>query len=287
VGTGYLNQGRFAMLAQRASAIAVAFLLCGSSVLAPSVAAGASPTVAATGNQQGFSVAVSGNTAVVGAPGANNHSGIAHIWERGGGGQPWQQVVTLTDPRKASNDDYGWAVAVFSTNTATYVAIGGNEQNGKPDVVYVYEGSGKTWHRQARLFDSDGHSKDMFGSAMAISSTVLVVGAPAVSGNSGTVYIYKRSGQQWNQQATVTDPGDTSQDLFGRSVSTSGNEVLAGAVDTAYIFTNASGHSWTQTVVLRNPGSPKDNFGYGVYLDATTATIGRRVACPERRLGRR
>jgi WD40 repeat protein len=97
--------------------------------------------------------------------------------------------------------------------------------------------------------------------------------------------MYKRSGNQWNPQATVVDPGDASNDLFGRSVSTSGNEVLAGAVDVAYVFTNASGHEWTQTAVLRNPGSAKDNFGYGVNLDGTTAAIGAPGGVPGTLIG--
>jgi WD40 repeat protein len=242
---------------------------------------------AATGNHEGFSVAISGSYAVVGAPGTNNNTGTASVyqWIHQGGVNPWRKVATLPDPRGAKNDGYAWAVAINSTTSATYVAIGGNEQNGKPDVVYIYEGSGKTWHLQSTLFDPDGQSADMFGAAMAISSTVLAVGAPAVNGSSGIVYIYKRSGQSWTQQATETDPGDAANDLFGRSVSTAGNEVLAGAVGTAYVFTNASGHAWTLTAVLRNPGSANDNFGYAASLDTTTVVIGAPGGVPGTPIG--
>ena len=319
MNTGFLNQGRFAISAQRVSVIGVTSLLVGASVLAASVAANASPTqtagqiswlrgstratlpaestelraaiqrkigrplgdahswgensvTAATGNREGFSVAISGNTAVVGAPGQAGNVGTAYVWEHHEG-RPWQQEAALPDPRGASNDEYGWAVAISSTSKATYVAVGSNEQNSKPDVVYIYEGSGKTWHLQATLYDPDGNSTDMFGAAMAISGTVLAIGAPGVSGNSGIVYIYTRSGQVWTLQATETDPGDASNDLFGRSVSTSGTEVLAGGVGISYVFTNASG-KWVQTAVLRNPGSASDNFGYAVKLAGVTAVVG-------------
>jgi WD40 repeat protein len=230
------------------------------------------------GSQQGFSVAISGNVAVAGAPGVNGDTGSASLWQRQGG--PFRQVATLPDPRRAKGDHYGWAVAVSSTKSGTYVAIGGNESNGKRDLVYIYKGSGKTWLLQATLPDPNSHSKDMYGEAMAISGTAFVVGAPGVTGNEGKIYIYQRSGHQWNLQATEGDPGDAANDLFGRSVSTSGDEVLAGAADAAYVFTNESGNQWTQTAVLRNPGSPKDNFGYAVNIDAAMAVAGAPGSAP-------
>ncbi len=299
-----MNGGRLhggglpALVPHGASRLSAVGLLLAGSVLAGSLAAAAAPPASqarpagwggtslagSTGNQQGFSVAVSGNVAVVGAPGVNNGSGVAKLWVHHGG-QPWHSEVTLSDPRKAKDDGYAWSVAISSTKAATYVAIGGNEQNGKRDFIYIYEGSGKTWHREASIADPGSNSTDLYGEAMAISSNVLVVGAPGINGNMGTIYIYKRSGQQWNLQAAEVDPGDASNDLFGRSVSTTGDEVLAGAVGLAYVFTNESGNQWTQTAVLRNPGAANDNFGYAANLDAATAVIGAPGGVPGTLIG--
>jgi hypothetical protein len=223
-------------------------------------------------DQAGFSVAISGNTAVVGAPGMAKDAGTAYIYEREG--ERWRREATLPDPRGAPHDDYAWAVAISDAGTRTYVAVGGNDTNGDPDRVYIYEGSGKRWHREATLDDPGGHSKDMYGESMAISGTTLVVSAPCIDDNMGDIYIYERFGQQWTMQAAETDPAAKPDDLFGRSASTSGNRVLVGAVDVAYVYTNTRKFGWQLTAVLHNPGTKKDNFGTGAYLEGSTAVIG-------------
>lgn len=235
-------------------------------------------SVATTGNKKGFSVAIAGDVAVVGAPGQSNNIGAAFIWEYRAG-QSWQQAATLPDPRNASNDEYGSAVAISSTSAGTYVAVGSNEQNTEPNVVYTYKESGSAWDKQATLTDPDGYSSDKFGRALAISGNVLAIGAPGVKNNSGTVYIYNRSGTKWNQQAARPDPGDASGDMFGRSVSTSDSKVLAGADGISYVYNDASG-SWPQSAVLKNPGSASDNFGYAVNITAGTAVVGAPGGSP-------
>jgi WD40 repeat protein len=278
-GAGKLGAAALAASVLATSAMAAPM---GSQAKAPGL-----PSRGPAGSHEGFSVAISGNYAVVGAPGAVNDTGAAYVyqWANQGGANTWSKVATLPDPRKAKNDGYAWAVAISSTEAATYVAVGGNEQNGKRDFIYIYEGSGKTWRREASIADPGSNSTDLYGEAMAVSSTVLVVGAPGINGNMGTIYLYDRSGRRWNLQAAEVDPGDASGDTFGRSVSTSGDEVLAGAVGLAYVFTNVSGNKWTETAVLRNPGAAKDNFGYAASLDATTAVIGAPGGVPGTRIG--
>jgi WD40 repeat protein len=319
MSAGHVSLGRRATLARHAfSNFGIAGLLLGTAVAAASlVPAGStgrsagdaqsfrSPTHAAlaaartgprealeltakreisgsTGNQDGFSVGISGDYAVVGAPGVTGNAGAAYIYRWSG--VAWTQQIGLPDPRGLAGDGYGWSVAVSSTASATYVAIGGDEQNSDPDVIYVYKGSGKTWTPQSTLYDPNGTSTDMFGAAITIPSTVLAVGAPGVAGKSGATYIYDRSGSSWDSQATETDPGEASNDMFGRSVSTTGDKVIVGAVNIAYVFTSASG-KWTQTKVFSNPGSAKDNFGYATTLDGPTAVIGAPGGVPGTPIG--
>jgi len=183
-------------------------------------------------------------------------------------------VVALPDPRGAQNDDYAWSVAISSTKAGTYVAIGSNASNGQLNNVYVYKGSGPTWKLQATITDPGGDTPDRFGNALAISSTTLVVGAYCDTDNLGAAYIFHRSGSTWTQQVKLLDPGNNAGDNYGNAVAVSGNTVLVGAVDAAYIYTNKTGHGWVQTATLANPGKSDDNFGESVAIAGTTAVIG-------------
>jgi Tol biopolymer transport system component len=216
--------------------------------------------------------------AVVGAPGMAKNTGTAYVYERSG--TRWTKEAVLPDPRGAPSDYYAWAVAISSTKSGNYVAVGGNDANGKPDRVYIYKGSGKTWHIQQTINDIGGQSSDMFGDAIAISGNTLVVSATCVNNNSGTMYVWLRFSERWTLEATEVDPAGQPNDFFGQSVSISGNEILAGAVDAAYVYTGTPKHHWFRTAVFQNPGSPDDNFGYGVALSGTKAVIGAPGGVP-------
>ena len=240
---------------------------------------GSTSQAESTENQQGLSVSISGNIAVSSVPGANNNTGVAYIYDRyeHGGGQ-WDKKWALPDPRKAEGDYYSWSVAISSTTAGTYVAIGGNDNNGEPDFVYVYKASGNVWQQEAKIPDPGNNYLDMFGDALAISSTTLVVGASCENDYRGAAYIYQRSGTQWNRMASMSDPLGNSGDGYGYSVAVSGNTVLVGDLDVAYAYTRTPGQGWPQTAAIKNPGPSNDNFGQSVTLSGTTAVIGAPYA---------
>jgi FG-GAP repeat len=234
-------------------------------------------------NLEGYSVAISGPTAVVGLPGLRKDAGAAYIYIRENG--QWHHEATLTDPRNADNDVFGGAVSMVSTADGTYVVIGDQDPysvgNGRPDVVYVYKGSGRTWRRQETLRNPDKSSAsiyDAFGGSVSISPTALVIGAPGY-GNTydyGAAYIYMRSGSRWILRASLNDPVSRPEplDTFGQSVAVSGRTVIIGATDASYVYTRTSGNGWPLTAKLRNPGPRRDNFGASVSLSGLTALIG-------------
>jgi FG-GAP repeat protein len=225
-----------------------------------------------TGNQKGFSVAISGSIAVISLPGLSQNAGAAYIYERTG--NTWLKKATLPDPRGFSNDEYAWAVAVSSTKAGNYVVIGGNDTNGQRDYVYVYTGSGSTWTQQAKIGDPGPSSSDMFGDALAISGTTLVVGASCVSQDSGAAYIYERTGTRWSLKNHTVDPVGKALDSYGGSVAVSGGTVMVGAVGNAYVYTSESG-IWVHTATIHNPSTDgQDNFGESVALTGTTGVIG-------------
>ncbi len=253
----------------------------GHSRAASSVQSVCNPTGTAAGNCDGFSVAISGDTAVVAAPGINHKAGTAVVFRfvhlRIGGLHPqasWVREATLPDPREIRDDEYAWAVAVSSTSAGTYIAVGGNDNNGKRDYVYVYTGSGKSWHLQAQISDPGFSYEDMFGDALAISATTLVVGASCFDYNSGAAYIYQRSGSRWVLQASMKDPLDREYDSFGEAVAVSGNNVLIGADGEAYLYTQTPKHTWPMTTTLYNPVDPMDNYGNSLAMSGSTIIVG-------------
>lgn len=224
------------------------------------------------GNQAGFSVAISGATAVVAAPGTSQNAGSAYIRERSRG--RWHRAATLPDPRGAIGDEYAWSVAISSSKAGTYAAIGGNNYNGDRDVVYVYKGSGKTWHLQAKIGDPGSTFQDMFGDALAMNSSTLVVSASCRENNTGGVYIYGRSGASWKLQASLTNPAGNVGDKYGFSVAISGSTVVVGAINVAYAYTREPGKGWRETARLTNPGPADGFFGTSVAVLGSAAVIG-------------
>ncbi len=228
----------------------------------------------------GVSVALSGDTAVIGAnhisQGSDNAQGTAYVFVREG--TSWTLQARLVASDRAASDHFGGAVAVFG-NTAIIGAggksIGGNGNQG---AVYVFARTGTTWSQEARLTASDGATSDFFGDAVALSSSVVVVGAfgddVATNIDQGSVYVFARSDTGWTQQAKLTATDGEARDRFGGSVALSSNTIFVGAftddvntyVDqgSAYVFA-PSGVTWTQQAHLTAVvGRPNDWFGIDI-----------------------
>ena len=117
----------------------------------------------------------------------------------------------------------------------------------------------------AKLVPSDGAALDNFGLSTAISGDTVVVGARGddddVTGvNSGSAYVFVRSGTTWTQEAKLTPSDAAAGDAFGVSVAISGDTVVVGAhgddddvggpdSGSVYVFTR-SGLTWTQEAKL-------------------------------------
>jgi len=231
----------------------------------------------------GASVALFGDTAVVGAPwktvGGQSDAGAAYVFT--GSGTSWSQQDELTGSGALQ---FGDAVAISGDT----VLVGADEQsNGyqmKAGAVYVFTRSGTTWTQEAELTDPGPMDGDEFGCSVAISGDTALIGADSAArdGIGGTVYVFTRSGTTWTQEAVLNDP-DSAYDYFGCSVALSGGTALIGAwgetVDgqnqagAAYVFTGA-GASWSQQAELIDPDAAEyDSFGDTVALDGTTALV--------------
>ena len=242
----------------------------------------------------GNSVAVSGHTAIIGAPYRSSYQGAAYLFTCSGTPCNWTQQQVLTAADGARGDVFGYSVAV-SGNTAIISAIGKNSSRG---AAYVFTCSGTpcTWTQQQVLTASDEASADVFGTRVAVSGATAVIGAPGktIGNNSlqGAAYVFTCSGTPctWTQQQELTASDGAIRDQFGTRVALSGNTGIVGnnsSRGAAYVFT-CSGTPCTWRVRSGGPfrtrkqkqeltaadGARGDEFGYSVAVSGNTAIIG-------------
>lgn len=224
----------------------------------------------------GTSVAVSGDSIVVGAPGEDSN-------------QNW-----ITNGPTASSD---------------------NSASGS-GAAYVFIRSGTTWSQQAYLKAANARSPGLFGNSVAISANTIVVGADWENSNqsgitngstasddssaaqSGAAYVFVRSGDSWTQEAYLKASNSEEDDRFGASVAISGDAIVVGAgyedsqkpwltygptassdnsawsSGAVYLFLR-DGTTWRQGAYRKAPNAGQyDYFGNSVAISGDTIVVG-------------
>ncbi|MGH2830101.1 MAG: Ig-like domain-containing protein, partial [Actinomycetota bacterium] len=139
---------------------------------------------------------------------------------------------------------------------------------------------------QAKLTALDAAGLDRFGNATAIAGDSAIVGSrfdDGVGSDSGSAYVFFRTGSTWTQQAKLTASDAAAFDRFGASVALAGDTAIVGSVDdadagpesgSAYAFVR-SGSTWTQQAKLvASDAAALDNFGSSVAVAGGTAIVG-------------
>ena len=216
----------------------------------------------------GYSVALSGDTLVVGAIGESSAaqdvggnqdddsawgSGAVYVFRRTG--TTWQQEAYLKASNTGEADSFGYSVALSGDTLAVGApleasaarGVGGNQDDDSaPDsgAVYVFRRTGATWQQEAYLKASNTGAGDLFGRSLAVSGDTLAVGAvgessaaQGVGGNqdddsapdSGAVYVFRRTGTTWQQEIYLKASNTGEADGFGYSVALSGDSLAVGA----------------------------------------------------------
>jgi hypothetical protein len=253
------------------------------------------PRDAQAQNLFGVSIAISGNTALVGATtadgGPGKGTGAAYVFVKGPAGR-WAQQAKLvaSDPAGTAKENFGHSVAldgdtavIGAPNRGTFAG----DPFGQAGAAYVFHRSGTTWSQQAILTEtpSGGFNGDFFGFSVAISGGTVLASAPGVA-NSGAVFEFVRSGAAWPQVAKFAGSDTAQGDSFGWDVALAGNTAVIGAPrnspvfpGAAYIFTKTS-TGFAQQAELAPPDSQNgDLFGKAVALSGQTVLIGAPGCC--------
>lgn len=237
-------------------------------------------------DQFGTTVAIDGDTVVVGAPLEEDVNGVTqgavYVFVRGGTG--WIQQQKLKANPLRNNAEFGHSLDI-SGNTIVVGAwketVGTTDTQG---AAYVFVRNGSNWTQQARLLANDGTFQDQFGAAVAIDDETIVVGAifddVGANLNQGSVYVFTRNGANWTQQTRLSSSNGAANDNFGNAVDISGETVVAGASrrhtfrGAAYVFTR-NGSVWSEQQALTAvDGTGGDEFGFAISIDGNTLAVG-------------
>lgn len=253
----------------------------------------------ALNDQFGSSVAISGDTIMVGAwmdsVGPNSRQGSVYVFTRSG--TVWTQQQKLSANDGIANDQLGASLSMTGSTMVTG-ALQNNFGASRNGAAYVFTLNGAVWSQQQKLLASDGAPIDAFGNAVAISSTsdTIAVGAfrddegPAT--DRGSVYVFSRVGGVWNQQQKLLASLGINNGFgneFGTAVAVDGNTIIAGAPSVDFVAGGGrggiyefdrSGTTWTETDRV-NPTTVISNFGCSLSLNngsliagASTDTVG-------------
>ena len=267
-----------------------------------------------------------------GATASSNNSNLAagavYIYKRTGA--TWAQEAYIKSVNNNMGDNFGTSVeidnntlAVSANNEASnQITItngptaSSNNSNSSSGAVYIYTRTGTSWSQQAYIKASNNDASDQFGYWVSIDVDTLAVGAIYESSNqttitngttassdnsnngSGAVYVYKRSGTSWAQEAYIKASNNDANDWFGRAVSVNAERLAVGAPfessnqstitngtsassnnsnsssGAAYVY-KRTGINWAQEAYIKAPNpDSNDNFGNSIQLNGDTLVVG-------------
>ena len=233
----------------------------------------------------GYSVAISGDYAVVGSPfndiDGKNNQGAAYVFKRENGTWTLNQKITATTGQEG--DLFGYSVAI----EGDYIIVGAINAGSRGE-AYSFRREISGWIFEGTLISTYVQLSDNFGCSMAISGGYAVIGSQTADVNAtdcGAVHIYHRINYSWLPVQRIIASDAMNHDNFGNSVAISGDYIMIGAyhddigtkIDqgSAYIFHKNINNLWIeeQKLVASN-GNTNDSFGLSVSLSNDYAVIG-------------
>jgi hypothetical protein len=230
----------------------------------------------APGHTFGQSVAISGQTILVGASGHN----AAYVFEQANG--RWRQTAKLL-PDSPQDFHFGRAVALAGETAV----VGAPYRYSQGEMVSagsaaVFTRQGQAWRLQTRLTSGQSGGRvgsDLFGWAVAAQGNTIAVGAHLQD----KVYLYESSNGQWQETAVIQ--GDRGGQ-FGYSLALASPALLVGAPatdapvtrgGTAVLFMRQAGGKWAETARFAPEGlRPGSRFGWSAALSGNVAVVGMR-----------
>ncbi|HEY3357140.1 MAG TPA: FG-GAP repeat protein, partial [Polyangia bacterium] len=181
----------------------------------------------------GYSVALAGDTLLVGADGARatagSQQGAVYVFTRAGAA--WTQRAKLVASDGAAARHFGAAVALDGGRAVVGAPTSLDSAGHAVGAAYVFAGGDATWAQQARLTASDGGER--FGGAVAVAGDTVLVGSGYKTGSAGqyqgAAYAFAPCGGGWIEEAKLQAADGRAGDRFGTAVALADDTAIAGA----------------------------------------------------------
>ncbi len=235
------------------------------------------------GDQFGFSVSISGDTILASAFADDSLSGSAYVFERNqGAADNWGELKKLTASDGESGDQFGISVSISGAT----IIVGADVDDSQRGAAYLYVNGCDNWIERDKQTASDRAVTDQFGDSVSISGDTIVVGAFGDDSFIGAAYVFERNqggADNWGEVKKLTASDGAQDDLFGQSVSISGDTIVVGANrndslrGSAHVFERNQGgaDNWGEvTKLTASDGEANDLFGQAVSICGDTIIVG-------------
>lgn len=242
----------------------------------------------------GTSVSISGEYAVVGAYGDDDHgssSGAAYIFRREN--SSWTELMKLAPNDLNFQSLFGWSVSIDGDYAAIGAPGAGSGAYYYSGAVYVFKRNGSSWDQMAKLIAADRSGYSQFGVSVCIKGEYVLIGASGdsyIAEGGGSAYVFKREGMVWTEQAKLVPNGVGAADGFGSSVSIDGDYAIVGAPHSdwygkataepgsAYVFKREDTSWIEQAKLVAMNGTEDDYFGNSVSISGDYVIVGAEWA---------
>jgi choice-of-anchor B domain-containing protein len=208
-------------------------------------------------------VAATDGAVFVAEPANIARPGMIYVYRAGADGR-WTESAKIVAPNAANGDGFGAALAADG-NTLLASRLRDREGRG---TVFVFERRGDAWQSAGTIEVADAAANDSVGVALAVRGDVALLSSTRGNAQAGTVYVFRRSGGRWQQEAKLTAADGQPGDRFGAALAVGNDRILIGAPAQAkarggaYLFLRESSGSWKQEGALVSR-TVKDGDGLG------------------------
>jgi hypothetical protein len=219
----------------------------------------------------GYSVSISGDYIIIGAPRNSETKGAVYVFRNDGASWIEEQKLIASDG--VASDYFGNSVSISGENILSS-SFGS---------AYVFRREGTIWIEKQKIMASDSDTTDGFGFSASIAGNYIIIGAPGDDDSTGSAYIFREEGTNWVEEQKLKASNDTSRAFFGWSVSVSGDYAIVGSPlddaneawsGSAYIFKRES-TNWIETQkLIASDGTGLDLFGWSVSISDDNAIVG-------------
>ncbi|MEZ5977592.1 MAG: hypothetical protein R3F34_05170 [Planctomycetota bacterium] len=238
-----------------------------------------------TGDRFGATVAIDGDTIVVGAPDDDpsglSSAGSAYVFERDGGGN-WNEAAKLVSPSSGATRRFG---AHLDLDGDT-IAVGQNlkaSESGQPQ-VFLFARNGGAWPLEDSLASPDRSTpgSNLFCSDLDLDGDRLLVGDPATTAG-GRALLYERQGANWIGVDVIAASALISKAPVGTTVALCGDTAVLGGPGSAQkegraaIFLESSFGGWRELASIEpdiRSGIAPDEYALDLAMDDATIVAG-------------